>query len=496
MNSEKSKGLTHVAGTFLIQADGAFLNGAGIDPGREDRNTTIPKSYRDGVGNRVPYVSAQAWRHWLRNTLIEETGWPVSVLRAIGLSEKGTTAKIAGELNPVDFPEDDIFGYMSAAKGQGRETAFDTDGEERTEGELQREKDVRFFRDVVAEIKSVQTGKQGRGKKAKELPDGDRLERARKVVAAIQKEAETRLLQDEEAFEEDFSERLESIAQLVRDAVDLNSVLPRFSEEVANLIQAFDPGKLKAIMRSSPFVSSLLVSVRRKGWEGLDKGFVHLQEGTPLPYNTEFYNTHLQGVFCLDYGRLGVFWNLGDRIELDEGKVERLLQTGKISVLKDHGERGKVYEMTNAPGTRKVRASAVFRALALLRGGAKQAQFGTDVSPKVLILAGLSCGNPIFNHLFTDGGDAPEVNIGALKEVIRDYGDRIVGPVLIGLRTGYVKNDEKVRDLNGWWVIKGNSNGTRSLEGPFANRPDKDECVEVRVMTPREAATCIGECLP
>lgn len=92
--STNVKRLSHVAGTFLIHADGAFLNGAGLDRTREDRNTTIPKSFRDGVGSRVPYVSAQAWRRWLRNTLIGETGWPASELRAIDLSEKGTTNKI------------------------------------------------------------------------------------------------------------------------------------------------------------------------------------------------------------------------------------------------------------------------------------------------------------------------------------------------------------------------------------------------------------------
>jgi hypothetical protein len=55
--------LTHIAGTFLIQAEGAFLNGAGIEPG-EYQNTTAPKSYwdidKDGRRIRVPYVSAQA----------------------------------------------------------------------------------------------------------------------------------------------------------------------------------------------------------------------------------------------------------------------------------------------------------------------------------------------------------------------------------------------------------------------------------------------------
>ena len=42
------------------------------------------------------------------------------------------------------------------------------------------------------------------------------------------------------------------------------------------------------------------------------------------------------------------------------------------------------------------------RSLGVLRGGAKQAQFGCDVSPKVIILAGLSCGNLIFNDIFED----------------------------------------------------------------------------------------------
>ncbi|NLN04347.1 MAG: hypothetical protein GX166_05970 [Clostridiaceae bacterium] len=93
------KEFTHIAGTFLIKADGSFLNGAGLEPG-EDKTVTVPKTLIDG-GKRVPYVSAQAWKRWLRNTAIEENGWPPSELRAIGLSVRGTSNKISGELNPV-----------------------------------------------------------------------------------------------------------------------------------------------------------------------------------------------------------------------------------------------------------------------------------------------------------------------------------------------------------------------------------------------------------
>src|ERR1035437_7533380 len=121
--------LTHVVGTFVIHADASFLNGAGLGEG-EDRNVTIPKTLRDGKFS-VPYVSSQAWKRWLRSTLIAETGWKPSELRSIKESEKQTTSKIAGELNPVDYAEDDLFGYMRAQEGQGkRKKSEDLDGEE------------------------------------------------------------------------------------------------------------------------------------------------------------------------------------------------------------------------------------------------------------------------------------------------------------------------------------------------------------------------------
>src|SRR5208283_2868069 len=112
------KNLTHIAGTFLIEAPASFLNGAGLAK-VENQNVTVPKTFKDGP-NRVPYVSSQAWKRWLRNTLIEETGWPASELTVADLSDvKQTTNKIKGALNPVEYPEDDIFGYMFAKRGQG-----------------------------------------------------------------------------------------------------------------------------------------------------------------------------------------------------------------------------------------------------------------------------------------------------------------------------------------------------------------------------------------
>jgi CRISPR-associated protein Cst2 len=108
--------------------------------------------------------------------------------------------------------------------------------------------------------------------------------------------------------------------------------------------------------------------------------------------------------------------------------------------------------LVNAAEIRKQRATALLTSLAVLRGGAKQAAFGTDVAPKAIIMAGLTCGNPVFNNIFEDDslkptsiGKSVVLKIDTLKEVITDYADRITTPVIIGIRTGFLKNEEDVR---------------------------------------------------
>ena len=67
---------------------------------------------------------------------------------------------------------------------------------------------------------------------------------------------------------------------------------------------------------------------------------------------------------------------------------------------------------------------------------------------------GFADGLPIFNSLFEDEsfqdtrGKNVVLNIEAMKEIIADYSDRIVTPVYLGIRTGYMKNEDKIRELN------------------------------------------------
>lgn len=88
-----------------------------------------------------------------------------------------------------------------------------------------------------------------------------------------------------------------------------------------------------------------------------------------------------------------------------------------------------------------------------MRGGAKQAQFGTPVHPQALIVAGLTCGNLIFNDLFEDTKEGPKLKLETLKEILRDFADRIVGKVYVGIRKGYLHpdNEKQIRE----WAAEG-----------------------------------------
>lgn len=314
--------LNNITGTLLIDATAAFLNGAGLGTG-EDKNKVIPKTFREKVNGRteeVPYVSAQSWRRWLRNTTNEENSWVPSELKAIKSNEKGSTSKIATELNPIEFPEDDLFGYMKS---------------------------------------------------------GDKNE--------------------------------------------------------------------ESIQRTSPFKTSILKGIRNMRVMNNDEAFVHLKDGSPLPYSTRFYSTHLEGFFNLEYYRLGIYENLGSHQELSSELVEKHREKFEISDL--YGGKFKRYKLKEAEKIRKAHASGLLKGLAFLRGGAKQSAFGSDVTPKVLILAGMESANPVFNNLFIGTGEKPAINLDALKQIAKDFQAKLATPIYVGIRVGYLQNEEKVKSL-------------------------------------------------
>ncbi|MBW2119763.1 MAG: hypothetical protein JRH09_17835 [Deltaproteobacteria bacterium] len=82
-------------------------------------------------------------------------------------------------------------------------------------------------------------------------------------------------------------------------------------------------------------------------------------------------------------------------------------------------------------------------ALEIISGGAMQTSNMGDVTPKLIVLTTLDSGNHLFSHLAKDSLGKPVFSIDALKQVVKDYNDRIVGKVYIGRRKGFMDELEE-----------------------------------------------------
>jgi CRISPR-associated protein Cst2 len=93
---------------MLIDAPASALNNAGADEGARTENAIAVKFIRSRQG-AFPYVSAQAFRYWLRSTLeqSQDLKWKAAPIFR--------EAKIAyTDANPIEYWDDDLFGYMRA----------------------------------------------------------------------------------------------------------------------------------------------------------------------------------------------------------------------------------------------------------------------------------------------------------------------------------------------------------------------------------------------
>ncbi len=99
--------MAFVTGLILVDAQASALNNLGNIPGERYDNSVGVKAIRTKEGI-YPYVSAQAFRYWLRTTLDQAgTGWQSAPVYR--------EAKIAyTDANPIKWWDDDLFGYMRA----------------------------------------------------------------------------------------------------------------------------------------------------------------------------------------------------------------------------------------------------------------------------------------------------------------------------------------------------------------------------------------------
>lgn len=106
--------MAFVTGLLLIDAPASALNNQGSIPGARTDNTVGVKfiTTREGA---FPYVSAQAFRYWLRETLADNPDWQAA---PVYREEKVAYT----DANPIKWWDDDLFGYMRAQSKGGTAT--------------------------------------------------------------------------------------------------------------------------------------------------------------------------------------------------------------------------------------------------------------------------------------------------------------------------------------------------------------------------------------
>jgi len=100
--------MSFLTGAIFLDAPASALNNSGKDTNTTYENAVATKFATTKEG-KFPYVSAQAFRYWLRSTLEREksNGWVASPI-----DREGKIAYTDG--NPQRYWDDDLFGYMRA----------------------------------------------------------------------------------------------------------------------------------------------------------------------------------------------------------------------------------------------------------------------------------------------------------------------------------------------------------------------------------------------
>jgi CRISPR-associated protein Cst2 len=99
--------MAFVTGTMLVDAPASALNNLGKIEGSMTDNASGVKFIKTKEG-AYPYVSAQAFRYWLRQTL-EQGAWEWQAAPIYREQKIAYT-----DANPIRYWDDDLFGYMRA----------------------------------------------------------------------------------------------------------------------------------------------------------------------------------------------------------------------------------------------------------------------------------------------------------------------------------------------------------------------------------------------
>jgi CRISPR-associated protein Cst2 len=378
--------------SVLIDVDGASLNNWGKDGTNSqgtDNATAVKKVYKNGRWYAV--VAGQAWRYWWREAL-GLNGWSLS---PITRDEKVAYT----DVNPIEFPDDDIFGYMRALNEN--------------------------IKDLVEEIeKELKENKKA---------DIDKLSKEKNKVK--KEELSNKLLSD--VREAILQER--KIVDVAKDQnIDIEIIAMIVSKNILKSSTKADDYKIDmSVTRVSPLKNSILTSITPIKLIN-EFSTMARQEGDAVPYEKQSYSTVLKGMFSLDLDQIGTFTktNRSGYKNITDITFKQIIENSGSEVDDLINPNIKRARLNNE--IRLQRAKDTIIALKTIAGGAKRTTNYASVKPDFIILAVLKGGNNIFDNIAVEEDGRGTLSLKALEEAIKDNREYFRSDIYIGKATGFM----------------------------------------------------------
>ncbi len=390
INDDKVKNY-FVQSAILIDVDGASLNNWGKDNTNSqgtDNATAIKKVFKNGRMYAV--VAGQAWRYWWRESL-GLNGWNLSPITR--------DDKVAyTDVNPLDYADDDVFGYMRALNEKIKDLVEDI------------EKELR--EDKKEEIENI---KKEKNKVKKEQLNKELYESIHKSVLS--------------------NEVIVSIAK--EKNIDIEIVSTLLFKNLPKKSTKQDDYKIDmSVTRVSPLKNSILSSVTPIKLIN-EFSTMARQEGDAVPYEKQSYSTVLKGMFSLDLDQVGTFTkvNRSGFKNVTDITYDKVLENGSEvdDLINPNIKRARLDNKI-----RLERAKDTILALKTIAGGAKRTTNYVSVKPDFIILAVLKGGNNIFDNIAVEEDGRATLSIKALKEAIEDNKEYLRSDVYIGKASGFM----------------------------------------------------------
>ena len=390
INDDKVKNY-FVQSAILIDVDGASLNNWGKDNTNSqgtDNATAIKKVFKNGRMYAV--VAGQAWRYWWRESL-GLNGWNLSPITR--------DDKVAyTDVNPLDYADDDVFGYMRALNEKIKDLVEDI------------EKELR--EDKKEEIENI---KKEKNKVKKEQLNKELYESIHKSVLG--------------------NEVIVSIAK--EKNIDIEIVSTLLFKNLPKKSTKQDDYKIDmSVTRVSPLKNSILSSVTPIKLIN-EFSTMARQEGDAVPYEKQSYSTVLKGMFSLDLDQVGTFTkvNRSGFKNVTDITYDKVLENGSEvdDLINPNIKRARLDNKI-----RLERAKDTILALKTIAGGAKRTTNYVSVKPDFIILAVLKGGNNIFDNIAVEEDGRATLSIKALKEAIEDNKEYLRSDVYIGKASGFM----------------------------------------------------------